>query len=138
MFEFEKIARTGKSFERDNGGTCYLFPNEEYYSVNWLTDDKRSKGYRIFTACVDVVTIPSKFLEHIEDAPAFEERDIITVTYQFVTRAKTKRGIIDAAVRRAYEIGPWCYIPACISAIWGDDFSVVKDIKFGAYYRLER
>lgn len=138
MYEFEKIALTGKSYARDGGGTCYLFPNAAYYRVNYLNNEKREKGYRVFSACVDLVTIPHKNMGHIKDKPAFGDDDVITVVYQFATRAKTRRGIINAAVRRAYDIGPWFYIPACISGIWGHDIDIVKDIKFRAYSRLGR
>ena len=138
MYEFEKIALTGKSYARDNGGTCYLFPNDNYYRVVSLNAEKIAKGYQVFNACVDVMTIPASYLEDIDEKPALDDRDIVTVIYQFVTRAKTRRGIIDAAARRAYEIAPWCYIPACVSAIWGPGFDIVKDVKMCAYDRLER
>jgi len=140
MYEFEKQALKGKSYTRDNGGICYLFPNENYYRINWLSNEERAKGYQVFSACVDLVTIPGEYMHDISDdkKPALDDRDIVTVVYQFVTRAKTRRGIIDAATRHAYSISPWCYIPACVSAIWGPGFDIVKDIKFGAYNRLER
>ena len=137
MYEFEKYVLQGKNYQRDNGGTCYLFPNVGYYNV-FISDEMRAKGYQVFSACVDLVTITREHLENISDKPALGDRDIVTVVYQFATRAKTRRGIIDAAARRAYDIGAWCYIPACISGIWGPDTNIVKDIKFGAYSRLER
>jgi len=138
MYDFEKYALQGKSYTRDNGGTCYLFPNENYFRVNWLNDEKRTKGYQVFNACADLVTIPREFLKDISDKPALDDRDVVTVVYQFVTRAKTKRGIIDAATRQAYKLGPWHYMPACISAVWGPDTNIVKDIKLAMYSRLER
>lgn len=140
MYEFEKTALMGKSYDRDNGGTCYLYPNKNHYRVNWLSDEKRAKGYKVFSACVDIVTIPREYMADInaDKMPALDDRDVVTVEFQFVTRAKTRRGIVDAATRHAYNVGPWCYIPACVSAIWGDGFDLVKDIKLGAYDRLER
>jgi len=87
MYEFEKIALTGKSYARDNGGTCYLFPNDNYYRVVSLNAEKIAKGYQVFNACVDVMTIPASYLEDIDEKPALDDRDIVTVIYQFVTRA---------------------------------------------------
>lgn len=139
MYEFEKIALTGKSYARDNGGTCYLFPDENYYRVVSLSPEKIAKGYQVFAACADFVTIPVDIFEGTScERPSLDDRDVVTVVYQFVTRAKTERGIIDAAARRAYEITPWHYIPACVSAIWGPDTNIVKDVKMCAYDRLER
>ncbi len=108
MYDFEKQALQGKSYARDNGGMCYMFPNENQYRVNWLNDEKRAKGYQAFTACVDLVTIPAGFMHEISDdkRPALDDRDVVTVVYQFATRAKTRRGIIEAATRKAYDIGP--------------------------------
>lgn len=139
MFEFEEMALQGKSYERDGGGTCYLFPNENYFRVNWLNDEKRAKGYQVFNACADVVTMPAECFDGTNLArPVLDDRDVVTVVYQFVTRAKTKRGIIDAATRRAYSLGPWHYIPACVSAVWGNGVDIDKDVKLIGYNRLGR